>query len=47
MEGLQIALGVIRDAVFPAGKEDADPFESDRSHGGVMAFAPGRLSKRK
>ena len=35
---------VIRDAVFPTGKENADPFESDRSHGGVMAFAPSPLA---
>ena len=44
MEGLQIALRVIRGAVFPTGKDDADPFESDRSHGGVMAFAPSPLA---
>ena len=44
MEGLEIALRVIRDAVFPAGKEDADPFESDRSHGGVITFAPSSLA---
>jgi hypothetical protein len=36
LEGLQIALRVIRNAVFPTGKEDANPFESDRPHGGVM-----------
>ena len=47
MEGLQIALRVIRGAVFPTGKDDADPFESDRSHGGVMAFAPSPLAVAK
>ena len=39
MEGLQIALRVIRDALFPTGKEDADPFEGHHAHRGVMAIA--------
>ena len=40
---MQIALRVIRDAVFPTGKEDAYPFESDASHRGVMTVAPSPL----
>jgi len=38
LEGLQIALRVVRSALFPRGEEDADPFESDRAHRSVMAF---------
>ena len=44
MEGLHIALRIIRDAVFPTGKEDSDPFESDRPHGGVMPFTASPLA---
>ena len=43
MEGLQIALGVVGDALFPAGKEDADPFEGQRAQRDVMAFALSAL----
>ena len=40
MEGLQIALRVVRATLFPTSKEDADPFKSDRAQGGMMAFTP-------
>jgi hypothetical protein len=40
LEGLQIALRVIRGTLFPTSKEDADPFKSDRAQGGMMAFTP-------
>ena len=43
MEGLQIALGVVGDALFPAGKKDAYPFEGHRAQRGMMAFALGAL----
>ena len=41
MEGLQIALRVIRGAVFPTGKDDADPSESDRSPPSPLAVVKG------
>ena len=44
LEGLEITLRVVRGALFPTSKEDADPFESDRAHGGVMTFAPSPLA---
>ena len=44
MEGLQIALRVVRGALFPTSKEDADPFESDRAHRGMVAFTPSPLA---
>jgi hypothetical protein len=39
LEGLEISIGVVGDAVFPASEEDADPFKSDRAHRGMMTFA--------
>jgi hypothetical protein len=44
LEGLYIALRVVRGTLFPTGKEDADPFESDRAHRGMMAFTPSPLA---
>ena len=44
MEGLEVALRVVGAAVFPASKEDADPFKSDRAHGCVMAFTSRPLA---
>jgi hypothetical protein len=43
LEAVEIALLVVGDVPFPAGKKDADPFEGDRTQGGMMAFAFGTL----
>ena len=34
---------VVGGAMVPTGKQDADPFESDRAHRGMMAFTPSAL----
>ena len=38
-----MALFIVGDALFPAGKEDADPFKGQRSHRDMMSFASGEL----
>ena len=43
LESLEIVLRVVGSALFPAGKKDADPFESDRAYRGVMAFTASAL----
>ena len=43
MKGFEIAIGVVRDAVFPAGKQDTDPFKGQSSHGDVVILASGDL----
>lgn len=43
-EALEIALFTVGDALFPTGKEDPDPLESQRSHRDMMSFALGQLS---
>jgi len=37
---VEIGLWVIRDALFPAGKENADPLEAHSTHCGMVAFTP-------
>ena len=44
LEGLQIALSVVRGTLFPTGEEDADPFESERAHRSMMAFTLSPLA---
>ena len=43
MEGLEISIGIVGDAVFPASKQDTDPFEGQGAHGDVVIFASGDL----
>jgi hypothetical protein len=43
LQRLKVGLLVIGQALFPAGKQDADPLKGDGSHCGMIAFAPGAL----
>ena len=43
MEGLEISIGIVGDSVFPASKQDTDPFKSQGAHGDVVIFASGDL----
>ena len=43
MEGLEISIGIVGDSVFPASKQDTDPFEGQGAHGDVVIFASGDL----
>src|SRR3984957_13923845 len=37
-------IGIVRNAFFPAGKQDADPFKGQRAYGHVVTLASGDLS---
>jgi hypothetical protein len=39
LEGLEIALRIVGEAVFPTGEEDPDPFKGHCTHSGVVSFA--------
>jgi len=43
LEGLEISIGIVGDSVFPASKQDTDPFKSQGAHGDVVIFASGDL----
>jgi hypothetical protein len=43
LQGLKVEGLGVGNALFPAGKQDADPLEGDGSHGGMMPFTPGAL----
>jgi hypothetical protein len=36
---MQIALGIVGEALFPTGEENADPFKGYCTHGGMVTFA--------
>jgi hypothetical protein len=38
LESLEISIGLVWDAIFPASEEDPDPFKSDRPHCGMMTL---------
>jgi hypothetical protein len=40
---LEVALGIVRGALFPTSKEDADPFKGHCAHSGMVTFAPTAL----
>ena len=39
MEGLEISIGIVGDALFPTGEEDPDPFKSYGPYSGMVTFA--------
>jgi hypothetical protein len=39
LQGLQIALRIVGQALLPTGKENPDPFKGHRTHSGMMTFA--------
>jgi len=43
LEGFEISLGIVGDSVFPASKQDTDPFKGQGAHGDVVIFASGDL----
>jgi hypothetical protein len=40
---LEVALGIVRGALFPTSEEDPDPFEGHCAHSGMMTFAATAL----
>ena len=39
LEGLEVALRIVGDALFPTREEDPNPFKSHGPHRGVVTFA--------
>jgi len=39
LEGLQIALRIVGEALFPTGEEDPDPFKGHCPHSGMVTLA--------
>jgi hypothetical protein len=39
LEGLEISIGIVGDALFPTGEEDPDPFKSYGAYSGMVTFA--------
>ena len=40
---LEISIGIVGGSVFPASKQDTDPFKGQGAHGDVVIFASGDL----
>jgi hypothetical protein len=43
LESFEVSIGIVGNAIFPAGKQDADPFKGQSPYGNVVTFAPGDL----
>ena len=43
MEGFEISIGIVGEAVLPASKQDADPFKGQSAYGNVVTLASGDL----
>jgi hypothetical protein len=39
LEGLEISIGIVGDALFPTGEEDPDPFKGHCPYSGMVTFA--------
>ena len=43
MEGLEISIRIVGDALFPTGEEDPDPFKGYGAYSGMVTFAATAL----